>query len=64
LGLFEIDIYSWNELYIKLKGGKDRQTFFKVLDNINKVEPTFGKPYFKVEIDEAELESIRQELNG
>lgn len=44
--------------------GKDRQTFFKVLDNINKVEPTFGKPYFKVEIDEAELESIRQELNG
>lgn len=43
---------------------KDRRTFSKVLDNITKVEPTFGKPYFKMEMDVAELESIRQELNG
>jgi hypothetical protein len=44
--------------------GKDRRTFSKVLDSITKVEPTFGKPYFKVEMDVAELDSIRQELNG
>ncbi len=42
---------------------KDRRIFSKVLDSIIRVEPTFGKPYFKVELDEAELDSIRQELN-
>ncbi len=43
--------------------GEDRRTFSKVLDSIAKVEPTFGKPYFKLEIDAAELESIRKQLN-
>ncbi|SDE36338.1 hypothetical protein SAMN05421636_104484 [Pricia antarctica] len=43
--------------------GADRRTFSKVLDSIVKVEPTFGKPYFKVEIDVTELDGIRQELN-
>ena len=42
----------------------DRRIFSKVLNRITKVEPTFGKPYFKVEMDETELESIRRELNG
>ncbi len=42
--------------------GNDRRTFSKVLDSIVKVEPTFGKPYFKVEINETELDEIRQEL--
>lgn len=41
----------------------DRRIFSKVLDSIAKVEPTFGKPYFKVEMDETELDSIRRELN-
>ena len=44
--------------------GKDRRTFSKVLDSITKVEPTFGKPYIKLEIDESELDSIRRELDG
>lgn len=43
--------------------GKDRRIFSKVLERITKVAPTFGKPYFKVEMDESELESIRRELN-
>jgi hypothetical protein len=43
---------------------KDRRAIMKVLDNIVKVEPTFGKPYFKVEMDESELNGIRQELNS
>ena len=43
---------------------KDRRAFMGVLDNIVKVEPTFGKPYFKVEMDESELNGIRQELNS
>ncbi len=43
---------------------KDRRTLSKVLDSITKVEPTFGKPYFKLEIDAAELDNIREEFNG
>ncbi|WP_282160927.1 BfmA/BtgA family mobilization protein [Ulvibacterium marinum] len=42
--------------------GEDRRTFFKVLDKIKMVEPTFGKPYFKVEIDASELKDIREKL--
>lgn len=42
--------------------GEDRRTFSKVLDSITKVEPTFGKPYFKLEIDAAELARIKEEL--
>lgn len=41
----------------------DQRTFSKILNNIIKIEPTFEKPYFKVEMDAAELDSIRQELN-
>lgn len=43
---------------------QDRQTFLKLLKSINKVEPTFGKPYFKLEMDGDELDKIRQKLNG
>jgi hypothetical protein len=43
--------------------GKDSRTFKKVLDSITKIEPTFGKPYLKMELDEAELKYIRQQLN-
>jgi len=43
--------------------GKDRRTFSKVMDSITKVQPTFGKPYFKLEMDAAELARIEEELN-
>lgn len=42
--------------------GRDRRIFSIVLNNITKVEPTFGKPYLKLEMDETELESIRDKL--
>jgi hypothetical protein len=55
---------SFDEYHDLIKArSKDRSIFSKVLDSIAKVEPTFGKPYFKVEMDETELESIRRELN-
>ena len=54
---------SFNKYHNLVKArGKGRRTFTKVLDSIVKVEPTFGKPYFKVEINETELDEIRQEL--
>ena len=58
----KVDFEKYHEV-IKAKG-KDRRVFSKVLDSITKVEPTFGKTYFKLEMDETELESIRQELSG
>ena len=58
----KVDFEKYHEV-IKARG-KDRRVFSKVLDRITKVEPTFGKPYFKVEMDESELDSIRQELSG
>ena len=45
-------------------GNKDRRFFSKVLNRITKIEPTFGKPYFKVEMDETEWDSFRRELDG
>lgn len=38
--------------------------FREVLSKIEKVEPTFGKAYFKIEIDEIELKALKRELNG
>ncbi len=44
--------------------GEDRRTFNKVLDGITKIEPTFGKSYLKMELDEVELKHIRLKLNA
>ncbi len=41
---------------------KDRRVFSKMLDNIITIEPTFGKPYLKVEMGAAELDRIKEEL--
>ncbi|TXN36147.1 hypothetical protein FVB32_16450 [Flagellimonas hymeniacidonis] len=57
----KVSFEEYNEVVETL--GRDRRAFFKILDKIKKVEPTFGKPYFKVEMDSAELESVRQELD-
>ncbi|MBD0780121.1 hypothetical protein HPE56_20170 [Maribacter sp. ANRC-HE7] len=43
--------------------GNDLRKFREVLSKIEKVDPTFGKSYFKIEIDEAELEALKRELN-
>ncbi|SDE53807.1 hypothetical protein SAMN05421636_105426 [Pricia antarctica] len=56
---------SFNKYHsVIMARGNDRRIFSKMLDSIVKVEPTFGKPYFKVEIEETELDGIRQELTG
>ncbi len=43
--------------------GNDLRKFREVLSKIEKVEPTFGKPYFKIEIDATELDILERELN-
>ena len=42
---------------------KDRLNFFEVLNKVTKVEPTFGKAYFKLDMDDEELNRIHQEFN-
>ncbi len=56
---------SFEEYHDVIKArSDDKRAFSKVLDSITTVEPTFGNPYFKLLIDQAELDSIRRELNG
>ena len=42
---------------------KDRLNFFEVLNKVTKVEPTFGKAYIKLDMDDEELNRIHQEFN-
>jgi len=44
--------------------GNDQRMFTEVLGKIEKVEPTFGKPYFKIEIETTELDRLKTELGG
>jgi hypothetical protein len=37
--------------------------FKRGLDGVTKIEPTFGKPYLKLEMSETELRHIKQQLN-
>jgi hypothetical protein len=46
---------------IKAKS-KYQQTFSNFLDCIIKIVPTFGNPYFKIEINEVELETIKRKF--
>ena len=48
----EEDKVSFEKYHNVIKDrGKDRRVLSKVLDSITKVEPVFGKPYFKAELD-------------
>ena len=61
---------EWNSKEVKVsieqyqnvikRGIKDKQNFHEFLNQISKVEPTFGKPYFKVEVEEAELTRLKE----
>jgi len=43
---------------------EDRKKFREVLRKISIVEPTFGKPYFRVELEADELERLKREYLG
>lgn len=44
--------------------GNDLRKFIEVLGKIKRVEPILGKPYFKIEINETELNILKRELSG
>lgn len=58
-------IVSFDEHHNVLKSkSEENRKFREVLRKITQVEPTFGKPYFKLEIDANELERLKKEYLG
>jgi aminopeptidase-like protein len=47
---------------VKVKA-ENLRLFNRVFDHVTKIEPTFGKPYLKLEMSETELRHIKQQLN-
>jgi len=42
--------------------GNDQRKFRELLGKIERVEPTFGKPFFKIIIEASELDILKEEL--
>jgi hypothetical protein len=42
---------------------KERKQILKLLDQITLEKSRFGKSYYKIEIEESDLESLKQDLN-
>lgn len=58
-------IVSFDEHHNVLKSkSEENRKFREVLRKITQVEPTFGKPYFKIEIDATELNVLKEEFLG
>ena len=55
-------ITQYDNYIIKEKWKKERFRTLKLLDEIQLEIPRFGKPYLKLEIEESELESLKQAL--
>ncbi len=55
-------ITQYDNYILKEKWKKERFRTLKLLDEIQLEIPRFGKPYLKLEIEESELESLKQAL--
>ena len=56
-------VTQYDNYMLKENWNKERARVLKVLDRIKLEKPRFGKSYYKIEIEENELESLRQGLN-
>jgi hypothetical protein len=41
---------------------QERREFSQILDKVERVEPTFGKAYYRIELDEIELTRLKRKL--
>ena len=58
------DKMTQNDNYMLKENWKDeRKRVLKLLDRITLEKPRFGKSYYKIEIEELDLESLKQDLN-
>lgn len=55
-------VTQYDNYILKEKWKKERKQVLRFLEQIKKEKPRFGKPYFKIEIEESELESLKQAL--
>lgn len=56
-------VTQYDNYMLKENWKKERTSVLKLLDRITLEKPRFGKPYYKIEIQENDLESLRQDLN-
>lgn len=56
-------VTQYDNYLLKENWKKERIKILKVLDRITLEKPRFGKSYYKVEIEEDDLESLKQDLN-
>lgn len=56
-------VTQYDNYMLKENWKNERKRVLKVLNQITLEKPRFGKSYYKVEIEESDLESIRQDLN-
>ncbi|MDT0540713.1 BfmA/BtgA family mobilization protein [Croceitalea sp. P059] len=55
-------VTQYDNYMLKKKWKSERKQVLRFLEQIKKEKPRFGKPYFKLEIKESELESLKQVL--
>ncbi len=56
-------VTQYDNYILKEKWKKERIRILKLFDEIKLEKPRFGKPYYKLEIEGSELESLKQALN-
>jgi len=55
-------ISQYDNYILKEKWKKERKKVLQFLEQIKKEKPRFGKSYFKIEIEQSELEKLKQTL--
>ena len=56
-------VSQYDNYMLKENWKKERNRVLKLLDQIKLEKPRFGKSHYKIEIEESDLESLRQDLN-
>uniref|UniRef100_UPI00262B1E49 hypothetical protein n=1 Tax=Ulvibacterium sp. TaxID=2665914 RepID=UPI00262B1E49 len=56
-------VTQYDNYVLKESWRKERKRVLKVLDRVTLEKPRFGKSYYKIEIEESDLESLKQDLN-
>ena len=56
-------VTQYDNYMLKENWKNERKRVLKLLDRITMEKPRFAKPYYKIEIEEKDLESLKQDLN-
>lgn len=56
-------VTQYDNFMLKESWKNERKRLLKLLDRITMEKPRFGKSYYKIEIEESDLESLRQDLS-